>query len=63
MSGGKETPRQKMIGMMYLVLTPMLALNVSTAILKSFLIVNDSIEATNRNFEFPSCILNQNSIV
>ena len=51
MSGGKETPRQKMIGMMYLVLTAMLALNVSTAILKSFLIVNDSIEATNRNFE------------
>lgn len=51
MSGGKETPRQKMIGMMYLVLTAMLALNVSTAILKSFLIVNDSIETTNQNFE------------
>ena len=33
MSGAKncpETPRQKMIGMMYLVLTAMLALNVST---------------------------------
>ncbi len=51
MSGAKETPRQKMIGMMYLVLTAMLALNVSTAILKSFLIVNDSIESTNQNFE------------
>ncbi|MDR2908157.1 MAG: gliding motility protein GldM [Bacteroidales bacterium] len=51
MSGGKETPRQKMIGMMYLVLTAMLALNVSTAILRSFLIVNDSIESTNINFE------------
>ena len=35
MSGAKncpETPRQKMIGMMYLVLTAMLALNVSTDI-------------------------------
>ena len=34
MGGAKncpETPRQKMIGMMYLVLTAMLALNVSTA--------------------------------
>ena len=26
MAGGKETPRQKMIGMMYLVLTALLAL-------------------------------------
>ena len=51
MAGGKQTPRQKLIGMMYLVLTAMLALNVSTAVLKSFLIVNESIEATNRNFE------------
>lgn len=36
MGGAKncpETPRQKMIGMMYLVLTAMLALNVSTDIL------------------------------
>jgi gliding motility-associated protein GldM len=51
MGGGKQTPRQKMIGMMYLVLTALLALNVSTTVLKSFLIVNESIEATNRNFE------------
>ena len=29
MSGGKETPRQKMIGMMYLVLLALLAMNVS----------------------------------
>ena len=29
MAGGKETPRQKMISMMYLVLTALLALNVS----------------------------------
>ena len=29
MAGAKETPRQKMIGMMYLVLTALLAMNVS----------------------------------
>ncbi|GHS85372.1 hypothetical protein FACS1894201_04980 [Bacteroidia bacterium] len=39
-----------MIGMMYLVLTAMLALNVSSSILSSFVIVNDSVEATNINF-------------
>lgn len=48
--GGKETPRQKMIGMMYLVLTAMLALNVSVEVLKSFVIVNDAMEETNQNF-------------
>jgi gliding motility-associated protein GldM len=44
MAGGKETPRQKMIGMMYLVLTALLALNVSSAILEKFAIVNDTLE-------------------
>ena len=29
MAGGKTTPRQKMINMMYLVLTALLALNVN----------------------------------
>lgn len=40
MAGGKETPRQKMIGMMYLVLTALLALNVSSAVLEKFAIMN-----------------------
>lgn len=44
MSSGKETPRQKMIGMMYLVLTALLALNVSKEILKGFVTVDESIE-------------------
>lgn len=35
-----ETPRQKMIGMMYLVLTAMLALNVSNEVLNGFSMVN-----------------------
>ena len=47
MSGAKncpETPRQKMIGMMYLVLTAMLALNVSADILNGFDMVNSSLK-------------------
>ncbi|MEG2666287.1 MAG: gliding motility protein GldM [Bacteroidales bacterium] len=51
MSAPNETPRQKMIGMMYLVLTAMLALNVSVEVLKSFLIVNDAAKETNKNFQ------------
>lgn len=43
MSSGKETPRQKMIGMMYLILTALLALNVSKEILKGFVMVDESI--------------------
>ncbi len=44
MASGKETPRQKMIGMMYLVLTALLALNVSKQILKGFVTVDENIE-------------------
>ncbi len=50
MAGYKETPRQKMIAMMYLVLTALLALNVSKEMLDAFIVVNDSIELTNENF-------------
>ena len=44
MSGAKETPRQKMIGMMYLVLTALLALNVSVDVLNAFKTVNEGLE-------------------
>ncbi|MBK3517558.1 type IX secretion system motor protein PorM/GldM [Carboxylicivirga marina] len=46
MSGGNcpETPRQKMIGMMYLFLTAMLALNVSGELLQAFQLVDESIQ-------------------
>jgi gliding motility-associated protein GldM len=47
MAGGKETPRQKMIGLMYLVLTAMLALNVSSAILLKFQFLDDSLMSVN----------------
>lgn len=50
MAGYKETPRQKMIAMMYLVLTALLALNVSREILTGFIVVNESMVATNKQF-------------
>jgi gliding motility-associated protein GldM len=43
MAGKKETPRQKMIGMMYLVLTALLALQVSNAVLEKFAIINETL--------------------
>ncbi len=49
MSGGRncpETPRQKMINMMYLVLTSMLALNVSSSILEGFTMVDNSLHTS-----------------
>ena len=51
MAGAKETPRQKMIGMMYLVYTALLAMNVSADILDAFAIVNDGQEKTNSSIE------------
>lgn len=45
-----ETPRQKMIGMMYLMLTCMLALNISKEVLDAFIVVNKGLEATNVTF-------------
>jgi gliding motility-associated protein GldM len=50
MASAKDTPRQKMIGMMYLVLTALLALNVSKDILDAFVVVNKGLENTNLNF-------------
>ena len=49
MAGGKETPRQKMIGMMYLVLTALLALNVSKSILDAFVAIEENIQVANEN--------------
>ena len=52
MAGYKETPRQKMIAMMYLVLTALLALNVSKEMLDAFIVVNESTVATNVTFSY-----------
>ncbi len=47
MAGGNESPRQKMINMMYLVLTAMLALQVSNAILQKFVLLNNALVTAN----------------
>lgn len=47
MAGGKETPRQKMISMMYLVLTALLALNVSKSILDAFVAIEENTQKSN----------------
>jgi gliding motility-associated protein GldM len=43
-----KEPRQKMINMMYLVLTALLALNVSSEILNAFKVVNTSLATSNK---------------
>src|SRR5690606_41438568 len=50
MSLPKE-PRQLMINLMYLVLTAMLALNVSSEILHAFEVINESITSSNTSIE------------
>ncbi|MDR3679629.1 MAG: gliding motility protein GldM [Flavipsychrobacter sp.] len=50
MSLPKE-PRQKMINLMYLVLTALLALNVSNEILHAFKVINKSISGSNESIE------------
>jgi gliding motility-associated protein GldM len=50
MGHGKESPRQKMIGMMYLVLTAMLALNVSKEAVKAFVKVDQALTITVANY-------------
>ena len=47
MAGGKETPRQKMIGMMYLVFIAMLALNMSKEVLSAFGFMNEKLTENN----------------
>lgn len=51
MGHGKETPRQKMIGLMYLFLTALMALNVSKDVLNAFVNVGHSLEKTIHNYE------------
>jgi gliding motility-associated protein GldM len=51
MSHAKETPRQRMIGMMYLVLTALLALQVSSAVILKFQSLNESLERSYEDLE------------
>lgn len=47
MAGGKLTPRQKMINLMYLVFIAMLALNMSKEVLSAFGLMNEQFESSN----------------
>ena len=44
MAGAKESPRQKMINLMYLVFIAMLALNMSKEVLQSFGMISEQVE-------------------
>ena len=48
MAGGKLTPRQKMINLMYLVFIAMLALNMSKEVLSAFGLMNEKFDSTNK---------------
>ncbi len=49
-SNTRLSPRQKMINLMYIVLTAMLALNVSSDVLDGFVQVEDGLARTNENY-------------
>ena len=51
MAGGRLTPRQKMINLMYIVFLAMLALNVSSDVLNGFKQVEDSLSKSNAGAE------------
>ena len=57
MAGGKQTPRQKMIGMMYLVLTALLALNISKEIINSFMVIENGLIETTKGIDNKNGIL------
>jgi gliding motility-associated protein GldM len=56
MAGGKLSPRQKMINMMYLVLMALLALNVSAEILKSFYLFEKSFNNAAKSIDSKSAV-------
>src|SRR5210317_497960 len=51
MAGGKVSPRQKMINMMYLVLTALLAMNVTKEILLAFTVIDNSLIKSTANID------------
>ena len=51
MAGRKETPRQKMIGMMYLVLTALLALQIKDEVLDQFVLIDEGLKSSNATYE------------
>ncbi|MFD1258727.1 gliding motility protein GldM [Mucilaginibacter terrae] len=51
MAGGKETPRQRMIGILYLVLLGLVALNVPDSLLDAFKNISDNISVSKSNVQ------------
>ena len=51
MAGAKESPRQRMIGMMYLVLTALLALQIKDTVLEKFVLMEGGLETSNGFYE------------
>lgn len=51
MASGKETPRQKMINLMYLIFIAMLALNMSKEVLSAFGLMNEKLTESNEAAE------------
>lgn len=59
MAGGKETPRQRMIGMMYLVLTALLALQIKDTVLEKFVLIENGLKESNTAlFDYNQTIIN-----
>jgi len=59
MAHERLSPRQKMIGMMYLVLTAMLALNVSKEAVEAFKNIDNSLTLTNKNYALKNNLIYQ----
>jgi len=51
MAGGKQTPRQRMIGILYLVLLGLIALDVPESLLDAFKNISDSLTASKTNVQ------------
>ncbi len=51
MAGGNETPRQRMIGILYLVLLGLIALNVPDSLLDAFKNIKNSLDASTANVD------------
>ncbi|MDB5114708.1 MAG: gldM [Mucilaginibacter sp.] len=51
MAGGKQTPRQRMMGILYLVLLGLIALDVPDSLLDAFKAISDSLSASKTNVQ------------
>ncbi|WP_053406603.1 gliding motility protein GldM [Persicobacter sp. CCB-QB2] len=57
MAGGKETPRQQLIGLMYIVFLALIAMQVSGSVMEKFHIINQSLIRSNNETNVSNGIL------